>query len=65
VKKGDETAKAFCIAAFFRPRGLRLAILGGSRLTRGSSVRGGYVLRWVRIVLNSFYLYSIDLLPNS
>jgi hypothetical protein len=36
--------------------------LGGSRLTRGSSVRGGYVLRWVRIVLNPFCLYSIDLL---
>jgi hypothetical protein len=60
VKKGDETAKTFCIAAFFRPRGLGLGFFGGLRLTRGSSVRGGYVLRWVRIVLNSFCVYSID-----
>jgi hypothetical protein len=59
-KKNDGTAETFCITAFFLPRGFRLALLGGSRLTRGSFVGGGYVSLWVRIVFNSLYLYSID-----
>jgi hypothetical protein len=30
VKKGDETAKTFCIAVFFRPRGLGLGFFWAS-----------------------------------
>jgi hypothetical protein len=60
TKKIDETAETFCIIAFFSSSRFRLALLGGLRLTRGSSVRGGYISLWVRIVFNCFCLYSID-----
>jgi hypothetical protein len=59
-KNEVKSAETFCITAFFCPDRFRLALLGGPRLTCGSSVRGGYVLRWVRIVLKCFCLYSID-----
>jgi hypothetical protein len=56
--RGDKiqvkSAEIFCTTAFFCPRGFRLALLGGPCLTRGSSVKGGYVSLWVRIVFNSF-----------
>jgi hypothetical protein len=59
-KNQVKSAETFCITAFFCPDRFRLALLGGPRLTCGSSVRSGYVLPWVRIILKCFCLYSID-----
>jgi hypothetical protein len=60
-KRIIESAETISNTDFCRPCRFRLALLGGPRLTCRSSVRGVYVLRWVRIVLKCFCLYSIDI----